>query len=245
MDISGDTRIGDIATLVPASIEVFERYGVDFYRNGDRPLEQALGEAGLSVGDILAEIERAVGARREEELLHAEWAENAPGTLADHIREVHHDYLRSQLPRVAQELVTALLSWGDEHNELYAIGREFHHLRQGLERHLDEEERDVFPLLRRLTTQAQRAISPGPGDDMPGGKALAAVLDHLEQEHGETLETLRTIRGLALNYRVVEGSCLGCAGLYQALSALEADIERHIHLEDDVLMPAMRRLAGV
>lgn len=202
------------------------------------------------IGDIAAEIERAVRGRREEDLLHAEWAESAPGTLADHIREVHHEYLRTQLPRVAQELVTALLSWGDEHDELYAIGREFQHLRQGLERHLDEEERDVFPLLRRLNTastltDSAGAVSPGPGHDMPGEESPAALLGRLEQEHGDTLESLRVLRRLASDYRVAEGSCLECAGLYRELGALEADIERHIHLEDDVLMPAMRRLTGV
>jgi regulator of cell morphogenesis and NO signaling len=243
MQISGDTRIGDIATLVPVSIEVFERYGVDFYRNGDRPLEEALKEAGLSVGDILAEIERALEARREEDLLHAEWAENAPGTLADHIREAHHDYLRTQLPRVAEELVTTLLSWGDEHDALYGIAREFQHLRRGLESQLEEEERHVFPQLLRLSETVGRELA---ADDISaGGDSLAAMLDRLQREHGETLESLRVMRSLASDYRVAEDSCLECAGLYQELGAMEVDIERHIHLEDDVLIPAMRRLAGL
>lgn len=155
-------------------------------------------------------------------------------------RRGYGHFRRTQLPRVAQELVTALLSWGDEHDELYAIGREFQHLRQGLKRHLDEEERDVFPLLRRLKTastltDSAAAVSPGP----------AALLGRLEQEHGETLESLRIMRGLVSDYRVAEGSCLECAGLYRQLGALETDIERHIHLEDDVLITAMRRLTGI
>ena len=243
MHITGDTRIGDIATLVPVSIEVFERYGVDFYHNGDRPLEDALKEAGLSVGDILAEIERALEARREEDLLHAEWAENAPGTLADHIREAHHDFLRSQLPLVAEKLVGALLAQGDAHDELYDIAREFQRLRGGLQSHLDEEEREVFPQLGRLTATVDRDLPAD--DDAADRDTLTATLDRLQHEHGETLESLRIIRGLASDYHVAEDACLECAGLYQELAALEADITRHVQLEDDVLMPAIRRLAGL
>lgn len=243
MHITRDTRIGDIATLFPVSIAVFERYGVDFYNNADRPLEDALKEAGLSVGDILVEIERALEARREEDLLHAEWAENAPATLADHIRETHHDYVRSQLPLVAEKLVGTLLAQGDEHDELYGIAREFQRLRSGLESHLDEEERDVFPQLGRLTGTVGRGL---PADDLAEGRdSLAATLDRLAREHGETLESLRVMRELASDYDAAEGACLECAGLYQELAALEADIKRHFELEDDVLMPAIGRLAGL
>jgi len=33
--------------------------------------------------------------------------------------------------------------------------------------------------------------------------------------------------------------------LFEALVALEADIHRHIQLEDEVLLPTIRRLAGL
>jgi Domain of Unknown function (DUF542). len=38
MDIDGTTRVGDIAARILASIEIFERHGVDFCCHGDRPL---------------------------------------------------------------------------------------------------------------------------------------------------------------------------------------------------------------
>src|SRR5660397_110594 len=58
-DISGDTRIGDIATALPASMRIFEQYGVDFCCGGDKPLAEALQGTGLSLENVRAEIDRS------------------------------------------------------------------------------------------------------------------------------------------------------------------------------------------
>ena len=44
MQITASTKVGDIATNIPASLSVFERYGVDFCCGGQAPLEQALSD---------------------------------------------------------------------------------------------------------------------------------------------------------------------------------------------------------
>jgi len=246
MEITGSMSIGDIATLVPVSIPVFERYGVDFYHNGDRPLAEALTETGLSVGDILAEIERAVQAREEEESLHADWSQTAPGTLADHIRENHHGFLASQFPQVAAELTRVLLAWGDNNDELFEVARSFDVLRRGLETHLAVEEHYVFPLLKELGKESpQGAYGPIPPLSAEERRALEDRLSLLENEHAAALDALRAIRTHASDFLATEDTCIDCPALFEALIALEADIQRHIQLEDEVLLPTIRRLAGL
>lgn len=239
MDITGNTLVGDIATLVPASIGVFERYGVDIYSKGDLSLEEAIREAGLSVGDILAEIERALEAVEEEDRLHAELASSAPQTLADHVREVHHGYLTEHLPRVGRELVPALLAWGDTCDPLFEIARRFEQLRNGLLSHLADEEHEVFPLVGALSAEA--AGEPTHVERA----ALTEALARADLEHRAALEALEDIRSLIEDCVCDDGEPPRCTDLFQQLRALEADIRRHIHLEDDVLFPAIRRLAGV
>jgi len=246
MEITGSMKIGDIATLVPVSIPVFERYGVDFYHNGDRPLVEALTETGLSVGDILAEIERAIQAREEEERLHADWSQTSPGALADHIRENHHGYLASQFPRVADEFTKVLLAWGDANDELFEVARSFDILRRGLESHLAEEERYVFPLLKELGEERPEGThGPTPPLSAEEGRALEDRLSLLANEHAAALAALRTMRAHASDYLATADTCIDCPALFEALVALEADIQRHIQLEDDLLLPTIRRLAGL
>lgn len=242
MNITNTTRVADIATLVPASIEVFERYGVDFCCHGDQALDEALRGTGLSVGDILAEIERVMQARTEEDALHRNWSEYAPGALADHIEQVHHQYLREQLPKVGARLATVLSVHGDRHPELFELGRVFARLRRELEEHLAREESLVFPLVRALDpgypADAGRPLRSGDSG------ALLSELARLEDEHDTVGDALKAIRGLTANYQTPPDACVTYSALYQDLQALEADIHRHVHLENNILIPAVKRLAA-
>jgi regulator of cell morphogenesis and NO signaling len=246
MEINGSMRIGDIATLVPVSIPVFERYGVDFYHNGDRPLVEALTETGLSVGDILAEIESAIEARETEDRLHADWSQTAPDTLADHILENHHGYLALQLPQVAVEFTKVLLAWGDANDELFEVARNFDILRRGLESHLAMEEQYVFPLLKELGQESPDGMHGHAHSlSVKEKQTLGDRLNVLEEEHAAALGALRSMRAHASDFLATEDTCVDCPVLYEALVALEADIHRHIQLEDEVLLPTIRRLAGL
>ncbi|MHB0981260.1 MAG: iron-sulfur cluster repair di-iron protein [Thermoleophilia bacterium] len=233
MDITSDTRVGDIATTVPASISVFERYGVDFCCGGDSPLSEALHGTGLSVGDILAEIESAAASIQAEDRLHEDWAQSDPAALADHIEAVHHSYLRERLPSVGRKMATVLMVHSESHPELFELGRLFEQLRTEIEQHLRTEEEVVFPAVRALAREA------------PTGSAEAGLKDWLrglETEHDAVGALLKAMRGITSTYQTPFGACATYSALFQDLQALEADIHRHVHLENNVMFATTRRL---
>jgi len=228
MDIDATTKVGDIAARIPASIEVFERYGVDFCCNGDRPLSETLAGTGASAGDILAEIERAVELDHEEERQYVDWLQEAPATLADHIVETHHAFLDREMPRVHRDLAKVISVHGPNHPELTELGRVYGQLQTELEDHLRKEEEQVFPRLREL----------GP-DDAPSAELLE-LLEQLETEHDGAGSALHAIRGITSNYQTPPDACFTFSTLYRELQALEADVHRHVHLENNVLIPGLR-----
>lgn len=232
MDINGTTRVGDIAAKIPASIEVFERFGVDFCCNGDRPLTEALAGTGASARDILAEIERAVELEHEEERHYVDWIQEAPATLADHIVETHHAFLEREMPRVDRDLAKVISVHSPNHPELTELGRVYGQLQAELEDHLRKEEEQVFPRLREL----------GP-DDAPSPELLE-LLEQLEAEHDGAGSALHAIRGITSNYQTPPDACFTFSTLYRELQALEADVHRHVHLENNVLIPALRARAS-
>lgn len=231
MDINGTTRVGDIATRIPASIEIFERYGVDFCCNGDRPLTEALAGTGASVRGIMAEIERAVDLEREEERHYVDWIHESPATLADHIVETHHTFLEREMPRVDRDLAKVISVHGAQHPELVELGRVYGKLQAELQDHLRKEEEQVFPLLRGL----------GPND--VASPELLGLLDQLEAEHDGAGSALYEIRGITSNYQTPPDACFTYSTLYRELQALEADVHRHVHLENNVLIPGLRARA--
>jgi regulator of cell morphogenesis and NO signaling len=247
MDITSETRIGHIATTVPGSIEVFERYGVDFCCGGDVPLAEALRGTGLSVGAILAEIEAAAASLEAEDRLHEDWSERDPSSLADHVESVHHAYLRQRLPEIGNKLATVLMVHGEAHPELFELGRLYERLRREVIAHLDSEESEVFPALRSL----HLAVVGAKGEDAQlhhEGRsgayesALTVDLQALEGEHESVGSLLKAMRGVTSNYQPPAGACATYNALYQELQAVEADVHRHIHLENNVMFPAVRRL---
>jgi len=233
MNITSDTRVGDIATTIPASISVFERYGVDFCCGGDTPLSEALQGTGLSVGDILAEIESAASSIQAEDRLHEDWADRDPAALADHVEAVHHSYLRERIPAVGRKMATVLMVHGEAHPELFELGRLFEQLRLEIEEHLRTEEEVVFPAIRSLVREVPTGSTEA---------ALKDVLRNLEGEHDGVGKLLKAMRGITSSYQTPPGACATYGALFQDLQALEADIHRHVHLENNVMFSATRRL---
>lgn len=228
MHIDGTTRVGEIAARIPASIEIFERYGVDFCCHGDRPLAVALDGTGVSAGDILAEIARFSQAETAEERPHVDWTAASPSALADHIVETHHAYLDREMPRVGADLAKVISVHAQNHPELHEVGRVYGQLRAELEAHLRKEEADVFPRIKQL----------GPHDAPPA--ELLDLFDQIETEHDAAGEALHAIRGTTSNYQTPADACFTYNSLYRGLQALEADVHRHVHLENNVLIPGLR-----
>ncbi|GAB4246747.1 MAG: iron-sulfur cluster repair di-iron protein [Thermoleophilia bacterium] len=234
MQISGESRVADIAREIPASLKVFERYSVDFCCGGDKSLVEAVRGKGLSVGDLISEIERAAEAERQEDEVHADWSKYSPTGLLAHIEETHHDYLRRELPEVGAKLAKVIQVHGDNHHELFDLGRSFEQLRNNLLAHLELEEDRIFPAIR--------AAFPGE-DYKPSGQvngSLVGWLEDLETDHDAVGQLLHRMREITNGYSVPQDACATYSGLYRALIELEADIHRHVHLENNILLPALR-----
>jgi regulator of cell morphogenesis and NO signaling len=238
MQITSDTRVADIATHVPAALEVFERYQIDFSCGGDIPLGKAAELTGRSVGDLIAEIERAAETLRAEDNLHENWVHSRPDRLIAHIVDAHHRYLREHLPIMSEELARTLLADGDLHDELFELGRFFARLQAELVEHLRSEEAELFPSLSPLAIgiDSHTSIEPGSREEMLAGMRTA------ELAHERVGDLLKGMRAEVEGYSVPPDVCPTYGPLFQHLMELEADIHRHIHLENNVLFPGMRRL---
>jgi regulator of cell morphogenesis and NO signaling len=164
--------------------------------------------------------------------------------LIDHIVSTHHAYVRSSLPTIAGHLAKLADADGVRHPELLRIVVYFEQVRGDLEQHLLKEERVLFPYVRDLAGQDESCgliRSPFGTVENP--------IRMMEREHADAADALRIIRELTGDY----GTPPDASSLYPiAMSELrefERDLERHVHLENDVLFPAAvmleRRLCGL
>jgi regulator of cell morphogenesis and NO signaling len=154
--------------------------------------------------------------------------------LVDHIEATHHRYLWDELPRLADLIDTVLDAHAPRHPELLAISDTFATLRAEIEPHLQREETEVFPMLRRLVA----AEEPPAISCRSVGEPLTGLLD----DHDVVVELVATLRELTDGYRPPDDSCATYWTLYDALRSLDTDTQLHVRMENEVLFPAAVRV---
>ena len=209
---SKDATIGQIAAETPASVRVFERYGIDYCCGGRVAFDEACRGRGLDAEAVRAEIEREAPAAEDQ----TDWTKAPVNDLIDHILEKHHVYLKTNLPLIEAKIAKVMQAHGEK---VPAIAGVFGAMKEELDAHMMKEEMILFPMIR----------STGRGAMGPIRVMLA--------EHDSAGDALAALRSLTSGYAVPEGACNTWRSLYFELAELERDLHRHIHLENNVLFP--------
>jgi regulator of cell morphogenesis and NO signaling len=222
-----DLSVGQIAAEFPASVRVFEKYGIDFCCGGKIPVTEACGRKGLDTAILLAEIDQAVQTPAEDP---TDWLTAPLPALIDHILRTHHAYMKVQLPRVEALLAKVLQAHSDRHGDmLRTASAVYGAMKAELDGHLAKEEMILFPLVRALHGGAQ-----------PGSFHCGSVRNPIRvmcMEHDSAGEALVQLRRLTGDYTLPEDACNTFRALYFELAEMERDLHRHIHLENNILFP--------
>lgn len=219
--------VGEIVARDPRAAEVFERLGIDYCCGGRRTLAEACAQRGLdaaTVAALLASPARAADGDDDHDVSRA-----TIGQLCDHIVVAHHDRLRRELPEISRLAATVVRVHGRDHPELADVQRVFERMRTELEEHLGVEERELFPRCRGLE-------SP---DAEPAGLD-AGLLALLEDDHETTGAALLALREMTGGYDAGCALCGTHRRLLDGLAALERDVHRHVHEENNLLFERVR-----
>jgi regulator of cell morphogenesis and NO signaling len=209
-----EKTVGEIAAERTGSARVFEKYGIDYCCGGKLPLTEACSKKGVAAEQVMAEIE-AAGATRETE---RDWQTVELDELIDHILTTHHAYLKAELPRLALMVEKVRRVHGAHHGDsLVPLSETFEGLKAELESHMMKEEMILFPMIRA----GRRGVSNP-----------IAVMEHEHDSAGRALERMRAVTG---DYTLPEGACGTYRATFEGLRELEADLHRHIHLENNIL----------
>jgi regulator of cell morphogenesis and NO signaling len=225
--IDPSMTLGEIVTLRPSLAADLERRGLDYCCHGGRTLTEAASEAGLDAHTVADELSAA-----HDDEPAAAWASLEPADLVDHIEAVHHRYLWAELPRITALVDKIVTVHGDRHPELAEVQRLYAELRADLEPHLEREEQELFPMIRRLAATTD--------ETQVDSRALTAQIDALAGEHETVGELLDELNRVTSGYASPADGCASYAACYRALAGLEADTHLHVHKENNLLFPAAR-----
>ncbi len=221
--------VREIALAQPASIRVFERYGIDYCCGGRKPLAEACAERSVAVDVVLQALELATYDPSQPQ---HNWASTPLAELIAHIIATHHAYVTRELPRLQELADKVVARHGAAHPELLTIQQIVQALAAELTQHLSKEELVLFPYITQMEQQAGKQGLP---HSCFG--TVANPISMMEHEHDSAGRSLAEIRKLSHNLTPPADACPTWHAFYQAIKEFEADLHQHIHLENNILHP--------
>ena len=127
---------------------------------------------------------------------------------------------------------------GQRHSELHEIKTLFFEGSEHLLAHLKKEELILFPYIRAMVESQEKNYPLA----RPHFGEIDNPIQMMEVEHQTEGERFRKIAQLSNHYTPPEDSCQTYQVTYALLQEFEADLHRHIHLENNILFPQAQRL---
>ena len=225
--------VREIAANSLAAVRVFEQLGIDYCCGGKRPLDEVCKDKGLDTAAVRREIEAAeeAGSRGPDR----DWNLARLSELIAHIVDVHHSYLRRELPAVQTRVEKVYRVYNERYGPtLTGLPEVFGALKEELESHMLKEEMVLFPAVQAIEAGVQLPASPCGG--------LANPIRVMEFEHENAGQALARIREITGDFSVPEHACVTYRALMSSLAELERDLHLHIHLENNILFPGAQKL---
>jgi regulator of cell morphogenesis and NO signaling len=256
----GTVTVGELAGKDIRKMEVFRRFGIDFCCGGGQTLTEACRLAGITEGELQSALRLAELETAEPDQDYGSWD---LAKLADHIVDFHHRYVRESLPVLLEYSHRVAAHHGERHPELLELETRVRTEAMDLAGHMDIEEKVLFPAIRQLTKGESSACAVGgqalaseegsacsiggqaaPG--LPGQRAafIRTAIRRMLQDHVSSGESLDGFRKMTHNYTAPEGACNSYRFLYDKLREFDTDLQKHIHLENNILFPKTLAISG-
>lgn len=228
--------VREIVSSQPSAAAVLQRFDIDLCSRAGESLLKACSELQLSVDQVLEKLSDA--AANESGAAPADLASYALTRLIQHIVRTHHQYVRRELPRLAQMAHKLADKHGERAPELVRIEILLEDLHAEMFAHLEKEEQILFPFIAQM-------------GDGSGSAALACFrtvsqpISMMVQEHESAQALVAEMRQLTSDFRAPEWACTTHLALYSGLKGFESDLRQHVHIENDLLFPRAIEMESV
>jgi regulator of cell morphogenesis and NO signaling len=236
MHLTGDWTVGDIVAGNSRTAAVFQELGIDFCCGGRRTLAEACLQHNLDEDAVLTAVERAcVGPDSS-----AKFDTWSPEQLIGHIVANHHAYVRRAMPSLIAFTQKLAAVHGSRHPELAEIAGIVQDIAAEMASHMAKEERVLFPYIDALSHAVRDGVAAPPAPFGP----VENPIRMMEEDHEAAGAAMARIRELTGGYAVPDDGCATYRVCLEELNAFERDLHQHVHLENNILFPAARKLAS-
>lgn len=222
-------KVGELVATDYRYADVFKEFSIDFCCGGGKSLQRVCEEKGISKPALLNAL-NAVAISAEDAGI--DFAAMGLGLLADYITAKHHTYVNNNLPLINEYALKVAHAHGQYNPEVVKIAQLWNELSAELTVHMKKEELMLFPYIKQLDAYEANGNLPS----APFGSVSNPIRVMLH-EHDTAGDLMKEIARLSNGYTHPEHTCNTYRVLYAKLKEFEADLYKHIHLENNILFP--------
>lgn len=216
-----DQSVGEIVAADHRTAFVFKSHGIDFCCGGKKNVANACASKNVDVNELEKEI-ASILAQPVQGMKFNDWKVDF---LVDYIVNNHHVYVKNKLPEllyISEKVARVHGERDSELLEMYALVQELH---SELMNHLNKEETELFPLIKKL-------------DDKDQSEYLSnLLLTELEDEHELAGSMMQKLETLSNNFTPPKEACTSYTIYFKTLKEFQDDLHMHVHLENNILFP--------
>lgn len=227
MNIQDNQTVAEIVTENYKTADIFKKKGIDFCCGGKVTLKDICAKKNIPYNELKTELEK-VDQKNDQPDDFNNWSLDR---LADHIINVHHQYVRENIPILSQYANKVARVHGDANPEVVEINYLFQLIAEDLERHMIKEENILFPYIKNLAQVEAEKIPFA----LPHFGTVQNPINMMEHEHDVVGEYGHKIAELSNQYTPPAHACNTYRVLFAKLKEFEEDLHLHIHLENNIL----------
>ena len=209
---------------------VFSKYRIDFCCKGNRTVTEVCEKQNIDADALLENVLQVSQSENNGSIDFNSWPLDL---LADYIEKTHHRYVEEKTNVLLPFLDKLCKVHGANHPELFKINELFIGCAGELSQHMKKEELILFPFVKRMVkTKESDGIL-----HQPSFGTVSNPIAMMMHEHDNEGERFRAIAELTNNYTPPADACTTYRVTFAMLKEFEADLHKHIHLENNILFP--------
>ena len=222
--------VGAIAAKNYRTTKAFRQLGIDFWHAGNKTLEEAIREAGVTIEQVKMAVEQSNLPKTSTEQEFNKWDIDP---LIDYIINTHHRYAKESAVIIYDLAQNVAHRHSHKHPELRKLTTALFLFLNDLLNQLKNEEQMLFPNIRQLIkNKGCREVNThatfGFINDSVG---------KLKKQHLAAGKELKLLRKLTNDYMLPADACNSYKFLFEKMKEFENDLFLHVHLENNILFP--------
>lgn len=232
LEATAHHTLADIVLYNFRAAEVFEKMRLDFFCNGRQTIAEACQMKNLDTSDVIAQLNKAIRKRAKENETFNIWDLDF---IIFYITEKHHTYTKNALRNINDYCYRIADLYGNSQPELWNLHSSFRDVAEMMQKHILEEERTIFPYLKKLSRHKLKPVAGSQQDNMVPDVYTFSL--RLAEEHKLIIGAMEYIKHLTDDYYIPDYAGRTYKATFEELKRFEKDIHQHFHIENNILFP--------